>query len=193
MSVPEPLLLLPILAPLVAAALLGGRARRLGAGLLAVAPLTGLLALAPGAQALELPWLLLGTRLAPDTLARALLALTAPVAAAACLAAAGGYAGPRRSGLLAALAATVAALMGLLLAADLAALYFAQRIAYVPLSLFGVSVAASSLPEMSRKAERRDAVRRRVVNGFFQILFGNETLPNEKLPKHYGHIVSPES
>lgn len=125
MSVPEPLLLLPILAPLAAAALLGGRARRLGAGLLAVAPLTGLLALAPGAQALELPWLLLGTRLAPDTLARALLALAAPVAAAACLAAAGGYAGPRRPGLLAALAATVAALMGLLLAADLATLYFA--------------------------------------------------------------------
>ena len=54
---------------------------------------------------------------------------------------------------------------------SLAALYFAQRIAYVPLSLFGVSVAASSLPEMSRRSERRDAVRRRVVNGFFQILF----------------------
>ncbi len=125
MSVPAPLLLLPVLAPLAAAALLAGRARPLGAALLVAAPLTGVLAL--GAEALGLPWLLLGTRLELDALGRALLAPTVPVATAALLAAVagGGRADPRRAGLLAALAAVMAAFMGVLLAADLASLYLA--------------------------------------------------------------------
>ncbi|MBK1727234.1 complex I subunit 5 family protein [Halorhodospira neutriphila] len=126
MSDPALLLLAPVLAPLAAAALLGGRLQPLGAGLLAAAPLTALLALIPGVEALHLPWLLLDTRLGPDALGRALLALAAPVAAAALLFAVAGSRGqPRRRGLLTALAVTTAALMGVLLAADLASLYFA--------------------------------------------------------------------
>lgn len=37
--------------------------------------------------------------------------------------------------------------------AALGGLYFAQRLAYLPLSLFGVSVATAALPEMSREAQ----------------------------------------
>lgn len=54
--------------------------------------------------------------------------------------------------------------------AALAGLYYAQRLAYLPLSLFGVSVAAASLPEMSRDTAA-DLLRRRLVAGFFQILY----------------------
>jgi putative peptidoglycan lipid II flippase len=54
--------------------------------------------------------------------------------------------------------------------AALAGLYYAQRLAYLPLSLFGVSVAAASLPEMSRDTAG-EALRRRLVDGFFQILY----------------------
>ncbi len=49
-------------------------------------------------------------------------------------------------------------------------LYYAQRLAYLPLSLFGVSVAAAALPEMSRQTGP-EALRSRLVNGFFQILY----------------------
>jgi putative peptidoglycan lipid II flippase len=49
-------------------------------------------------------------------------------------------------------------------------LYFAQRIAYLPLGLFGVSVATASLPEMSRE-EGAAALRPHLVDGFFRILF----------------------
>jgi putative peptidoglycan lipid II flippase len=49
-------------------------------------------------------------------------------------------------------------------------LYFAQRIAYLPLGLFGVSVATASLPEMSRE-EGAAALRPHLVDGFFKILF----------------------
>ncbi len=55
----------------------------------------------------------------------------------------------------------------------LAALYFAQRLYYLPLSLFGTSVAASALPEMSREAEleANAALRRRLASGFRGIVF----------------------
>lgn len=43
-------------------------------------------------------------------------------------------------------------LASLLPPAALGGLYFAQRLAYLPLSLFGVSVATAALPEMSREA-----------------------------------------
>jgi putative peptidoglycan lipid II flippase len=54
-----------------------------------------------------------------------------------------------------------------------AALYFAQRLYYLPLSLFGTSVAASSLPELSREAERQElpALRQRLRRGFRGITF----------------------
>ena len=73
-------------------------------------------------------------------------------------------------------------------------LYYAQRLAYLPLSLFGVSVATAALPEMSREAAageegdgearpggvpgrgrlggaRARALRKRLREGFFQILW----------------------
>jgi putative peptidoglycan lipid II flippase len=55
----------------------------------------------------------------------------------------------------------------------LAALYFAQRLYYLPLSLFGTSVAAASLPELSREAEleANEALRRRLASGFRGITF----------------------
>lgn len=49
-------------------------------------------------------------------------------------------------------------------------LYYAQRIAYLPLSLFGVSVATAALPEMSRDTAA-EALRARLRRGFFQILY----------------------
>jgi putative peptidoglycan lipid II flippase len=52
----------------------------------------------------------------------------------------------------------------------LAALGYSQRLVYLPISLFGISVAASSLPMMSRQATA-EALRARLVNGFFQITF----------------------
>ena len=52
----------------------------------------------------------------------------------------------------------------------LAGIYYAQRLAYLPLSLVGVSVATASLPEMSRDT-RSHALRRRLRSGFLQILY----------------------
>ena len=49
-------------------------------------------------------------------------------------------------------------------------LYYAQRLAYLPLSLFGISVATAALPEMSRDSTG-GALRARLVNGYFQILY----------------------
>ncbi len=54
--------------------------------------------------------------------------------------------------------------------AAVAGLYYAQRLAYLPLSLFGVSVATASLPEMSRDTAA-PALRARLRGGFFQILW----------------------
>ena len=52
----------------------------------------------------------------------------------------------------------------------MSALGYSQRLMYLPISLFGVAVAAAALPDMSREAT---AVRLkpRLVNGFFRILF----------------------
>ncbi len=63
-------------------------------------------------------------------------------------------------------------LVSLLLSPEtaLAGLYYAQRIAYLPLALFATSVAAASLPEMSRAAHA-DALRSRLAEGFHNILF----------------------
>jgi putative peptidoglycan lipid II flippase len=52
----------------------------------------------------------------------------------------------------------------------MSALGYSQRLLYLPISLFGIAVAASSLPQMSREATALK-LRPRLVNGFFQILF----------------------
>ncbi|MDP2576521.1 MAG: murein biosynthesis integral membrane protein MurJ, partial [Candidatus Palauibacterales bacterium] len=54
-----------------------------------------------------------------------------------------------------------------------ATLYFSQRLYFLPVSLFGISVAASALPELSRDAEleNRDALKLRLRNGFRSICF----------------------
>ena len=52
----------------------------------------------------------------------------------------------------------------------MAALGYSQRLAYLPISLFGISVAAAALPSMSREADP-DALRARLTNGWLQILF----------------------
>jgi putative peptidoglycan lipid II flippase len=62
------------------------------------------------------------------------------------------------------------ALAGLAGTGALAALGYSQRLVYLPISLFGISVAAASLPKMSRDATE-EVLRRRLVNGFFQITF----------------------
>ncbi len=51
-----------------------------------------------------------------------------------------------------------------------AGMYYAQRIAMLPLALFGVSVATASLPEMSRGGEI-GALRPYLARGFIRILF----------------------
>ncbi|UCF19525.1 MAG: murein biosynthesis integral membrane protein MurJ [Gemmatimonadota bacterium] len=55
----------------------------------------------------------------------------------------------------------------------LATLYYTQRLYFLPLSLFGIAVSASALPELSREAERDavDALRRRLARGFRNIIF----------------------
>lgn len=55
-------------------------------------------------------------------------------------------------------------------AGAMAALGYSQRLAYLPISLFGMSVAAAALPAMSRDPDPA-ALRERLVNGWFQILF----------------------
>ncbi|MEJ2483212.1 MAG: murein biosynthesis integral membrane protein MurJ [Gemmatimonadota bacterium] len=52
----------------------------------------------------------------------------------------------------------------------MAALGYSQRLAYLPISLFGISVAAAALPSMSREAQP-EALRARLTRGWFQILF----------------------
>ena len=52
----------------------------------------------------------------------------------------------------------------------MSALGYSQRLIYLPISLFGIAVAAASLPNMSRDATAA-RLRPRLVNGFFQILF----------------------
>ena len=52
----------------------------------------------------------------------------------------------------------------------MAALGYSQRLAYLPISLFGISVAAAALPAMSRDS-RAESLRTRLVDGWFQVLF----------------------
>lgn len=52
----------------------------------------------------------------------------------------------------------------------MAALGYSQRLAYLPISLFGISVAAAALPAMSRDSQA-GALRARLVEGWFQVLF----------------------
>jgi len=61
-------------------------------------------------------------------------------------------------------------LAGLAGTGALSALSYAQRLVYLPISLFGISVAAASLPTMSRDTSAL-LIRRRLVEGFFQIVF----------------------
>lgn len=62
---------------------------------------------------------------------------------------------------------SLATLVGL---SAMSALGYSQRLIYLPISLFGISVAAASLPDMSRDATH-DRLRPRLVHGFFQILY----------------------
>lgn len=70
-----------------------------------------------------------------------------------------------------------------------ASLYYAQRLYYLPLSLFGTSVAASSLPELSREAESRalPALRRRLGRGFRTIIFA--ALPSSLALALFGDLI----
>jgi putative peptidoglycan lipid II flippase len=52
----------------------------------------------------------------------------------------------------------------------MSALGYSQRLMYLPISLFGIAVAAAALPDMSREATAA-RLKPRLVNGFFQILF----------------------
>lgn len=52
----------------------------------------------------------------------------------------------------------------------MAALGYSQRLAYLPISLFGISVAAAALPSMSRESHT-EALRDRLTSGWFQILY----------------------
>ena len=74
--------------------------------------------------------------------------------------------------------AQISSLLDVVLASFLApgavvTLYYSQRLHYLPVSLFGISVAASSLPELSREAdiEGHDALRARLREGFRGIVF----------------------
>lgn len=52
----------------------------------------------------------------------------------------------------------------------MSALGYSQRLMYLPISLFGIAIAAAALPGMSRETTAA-RLRPRLVNGFFQILF----------------------
>ncbi|UCC48399.1 MAG: murein biosynthesis integral membrane protein MurJ, partial [Gemmatimonadota bacterium] len=64
-------------------------------------------------------------------------------------------------------------LASFLVSGAVATLYYSQRLYFLPLSLFGISVAASSLPELSREAEldAHHALRQRLARGFRNVAF----------------------
>lgn len=65
-------------------------------------------------------------------------------------------------------------LASLLESGAVASLGYAQLLTNLPIALFGVSVAAASLPELSREAagpEAREALRARLADGFRRIVF----------------------
>ncbi|HKK08913.1 MAG TPA: murein biosynthesis integral membrane protein MurJ [Gemmatimonadota bacterium] len=68
----------------------------------------------------------------------------------------------------------------------LAGIYYAQRLAYLPLSLVGVSVATASLPEMSRDT-RSHVLRRRLRVGFLQVLY--LTFPSALAFLLFGNLI----
>ncbi len=65
-------------------------------------------------------------------------------------------------------------------------LYYAQRLAYLPLSLFGASVATAALPEMSRDTAP-ETMRRHLVQGFFRILYF--VLPSAAVFLLFGDLI----
>lgn len=67
-----------------------------------------------------------------------------------------------------------------------AGMYFAQRLAMLPQSLFGVSVATASLPEMSRGGDA-GALRPHLSRGFLRILFF--VLPSAAVLLLFGDLV----
>jgi putative peptidoglycan lipid II flippase len=77
-------------------------------------------------------------------------------------------------------------LASLLPVGAIAGLYYAQRVAYLPLAVFGVAVATASLPEMSRDTAA-DALRGRLVDGLFKILFF--VLPSAVVLILFGDLV----
>lgn len=70
-----------------------------------------------------------------------------------------------------------------------ASLYYAQRLYYLPMSLFGTSVAASSLPELSRDAESQalETLRLRLSRGFRTIIFA--ALPSSLAFALFGDLI----
>jgi putative peptidoglycan lipid II flippase len=68
----------------------------------------------------------------------------------------------------------------------LAGLYFAQRIAYLPIALFATSVAAAALPEMSRSV-RAEALRPRIAQSFQHIIYF--VLPSACILALFGDLV----
>ncbi len=68
----------------------------------------------------------------------------------------------------------------------IAGLYYAQRLAYLPLSLFGASVATAALPEMSRDTAP-EAMRRHLVAGWFRILYF--VLPSAVVLLLFGDLI----
>lgn len=61
---------------------------------------------------------------------------------------------------------------GILAPGAISGLYFAQRLYYLPISLFGLSVAAAELPELSReKARAREALAGRVSEALGRVAF----------------------
>lgn len=71
-------------------------------------------------------------------------------------------------------------------AGAISGLYFAQRVAYLPLSLFGVSVATAALPEMSRDPSG-PSFRRHLADGFFRILYF--VLPSAVILLLFGDLI----
>ncbi len=74
--------------------------------------------------------------------------------------------------------AQVASLLDVFLASFLvhgaiSTLYYSQRLYFLPVSLFGISVAASSLPELAREADAAEhgALRQRLSRGFRNVAF----------------------
>jgi len=61
---------------------------------------------------------------------------------------------------------------GVLTPGAISGLYFAQRLYYLPVSLFGLSVAAAELPELSReKAQAREVLAARVSDALGRVAF----------------------